>query len=49
MVGNAPIELERVQPQPYIEGLNNPGIAVPSLYEYQLKKRLERQHVREMR
>jgi len=34
-----PIELE-YGPNAYIEGLNTPGIAVPSLYEYQLKQRL---------
>jgi hypothetical protein len=42
LTGNAPIALERFNPQPYIEGLNRPGIAVPSLYEYQLARRLGR-------
>jgi len=41
LIGNAPIKLERFTPKPYIEGLNRPGIAVPSLYEYQLKRRLQ--------
>ena len=27
-------------PNAYIEGLNRPGIAIPSLYEYQLKQRI---------
>jgi len=29
-------------PDAYIEGMNRPGIGVPSLYEYQLRRRLER-------
>jgi hypothetical protein len=29
-------------PDAYIEGINRPDIAVPSLYEYQLRRRLER-------
>jgi hypothetical protein len=38
LYGNAPLEVE-YGPNPYIEGLNRPGIAVPSLYEYQLRRR----------
>lgn len=36
---NYPIELS-YGPDAYVEGLNRPGLAVPSLYEYQLRKRL---------
>ena len=39
--GNAPVEIERYHPDPYIEGTNKPYLAVPSLYEYQLTKRLK--------
>ena len=40
--GSYPISL-RYGPDPYVEGLNRPGIAVPSLYEYQLRQRLARE------
>jgi hypothetical protein len=35
---NHPMRLEYA-PSPYVEGLNKPGIAVPSLYEHQLSAR----------
>lgn len=38
--GNVPIEIKRYGPDPYMEGIGRPGIAVPSLYEYQLNKRM---------
>jgi hypothetical protein len=37
--GTTPLEL-RYTPEPYTEGLNRPGIAVSSLYRYQLERRL---------
>jgi hypothetical protein len=37
--GNRELKIE-YGPDPYIEGLNRSGIAVPSLYEYQLDQRL---------
>ncbi len=40
LVTDPPIELD-YGPGAYIEGLNRPGLAVPSLYEYQLKARLK--------
>ena len=40
LTGNAPIDLERYGPKAYIEGLNRSGIAVLSLYDYQLHRRL---------
>jgi hypothetical protein len=39
ITANYPVKLV-YGPDPYVEGLNRPGIAVPSLYEYQLKRRL---------
>ena len=36
---NYPLALDYA-PDPYVEGLNRPGIAVPSLYDYQLRQRL---------
>ena len=38
---NRPISFE-YGPDAYFEGMNRPGIGVPSLYEYQLRQRLER-------
>ena len=38
--GNLPIHL-KYGPGAYMEGINRPGIAIPSLYEYQIKKRTE--------
>ena len=38
---NRPITFE-YGPDAYIEGVNRPGISVPSLYEYQLRRRLKR-------
>lgn len=38
---NRPIAF-KYGPEAYIEGVNRPGIAVPSLYEYQLRQRLKR-------
>ncbi len=38
--GNRPLKLH-YGPNAYVEGLNRPGIAVPSLYEYQLSKRVQ--------
>jgi hypothetical protein len=37
--GNHPFSLQ-YGPDAYVEGLNRPGIAVPSLYDYQLRRRL---------
>ncbi len=35
---NRPITFE-YGPDAYVEGVNRPGISVPSLYEYQLRQR----------
>lgn len=42
MAGNAPIQLDRFTPEPCTEGINRGGMAVPSLYEYQLARRVAR-------
>jgi hypothetical protein len=39
--GNVPIDLT-YGPNGYLEGINRPGINIPSLYEYQLERRLSR-------
>ena len=39
MHANAPLSL-RYGPAPYVEGLNRSDLAVPSLYDYQLRRRL---------
>lgn len=41
VTANHPVKLQ-YEPDPYVEGLNKPGIAVPSLYEHQLKARLKK-------
>lgn len=38
VTANHPMKLEYT-PDPYVEGLNKPNIAVPSLYDYQLQRR----------
>ncbi len=38
--GNYPLKFE-YGPNAYFEGMNQPSIAIPSLYEYQLEKRLK--------
>lgn len=41
LTGNAPVAIEGYHPEPYIDGTNQPGLEVPSLYEYQLEHRLK--------
>ncbi|MDZ7752519.1 MAG: glycosyl hydrolase family 28-related protein [Gammaproteobacteria bacterium] len=42
--GSAPFEID-YGPNAWIEGLNTPVTTIPSLYEYQLKQRLDRKHL----
>jgi hypothetical protein len=43
MRGNAPIEITGYGPNAYIEGTNRDDLAVPSLYDYQFRNRLEKE------